>query len=87
MFNYGKLFADGNVVGIRDGIIDKIFVYQIKNRAIFEGKIDINCYKNEFLAYNETTIEYVIKLDDNGNITEKLFDRKRDMPKRPELKK
>ena len=99
MWDYDKLFAEGNIVGIKNCYRDKIF-----NSVIDESKgTDLFCgYKNDLLSFKNqrvdidyeikcgyTTdfeIQYIIHLDEHGNVVEKLFDREADMPKpMPEL--
>ena len=92
MWDYDKLFADGNVIGIKNCYRDKVFnnVVDVTTSVIWlEG------YKNEELSCEDqyvdvddkikhgyTTdfeIQYIIRLDEHGNVVEKLFDRERDM--------
>lgn len=74
MLDYNKLFALGNIVGIRD---------RKDNRITNEVIKDVNkylMYKNSGLsssAFKE--IQYIISIDTNGDIIEKIFDRNRDM--------
>lgn len=98
MWDYDKLFAKENVVGIKNCY--KNFIY---NQIIDfnENSFWVDCFKNNELscknqyAINDedgseyTTdfeIQYIIRLDEHGNVVEKLFDREVDMPKpMPEL--
>ena len=94
MWDYDKLFAEGNVVGIKNCYRDKVFnnVVDVTTSITWlEG------YKNEELSCKDqyvdvddkikhgyTTdfeIQYIIRLDKHGNVVEKLFDRERDMSK------
>lgn len=99
MWDYDKLFADGNIIGIKNCCRDEVFnnVVDVTTSVTWlEG------YKNEELACKDqyvdvddkikhgyTTdfeIQYIIRLDEHGNVVEKLFDRDRDMPRlMPEL--
>ena len=99
MWDYDKLFADGNIVGIKNCYRDKVFnnVVDVTTSVTWlEG------YKNEELSCKDqyvdvddkikhgyTTdfeIQYIIRLDKHGNVVEKLFDREVDMLKpMPEL--
>lgn len=87
MWDYDKLFAEGNIVGIKkpDGKIYHVDA-GAKQRNI---GVLAKCY-NDSLSFDtnngETFIQYIIRLDGHGNVVEKLFDRKRDMAKpMPEL--
>ena len=99
MWDYDKLFADENVIGIKNCYRDKVFnnVVDVTTSVIWlEG------YKNEELSCKDqhvdvddkikhgyTTdfeIQYIIRLDEHGNVVEKLFDRERDIQEpMPEL--
>lgn len=99
MWDYDKLFADGNIIGIKNCCRDEVFnnVVDVTTSVTWlEG------YKNEELACKDqyvdvddkikhgyTTdfeIQYIIRLDEHGDVVEKLFDREIDMPKpMPEL--
>lgn len=88
MWDYDKLFAEGNIVGltIEDG--ENVYNQVISNPDYWEDgqEINWNLYKNEKLSSCEETgfkfrIQYIIRLDEHGNVVEKLFDRERDMPK------
>lgn len=84
MWDYNKLFAEGNIVGIKksDGKIYNIDA-GIKQRNI--GVLS-KCH-NDSLSFGsndgENFIQYIIRLDEHGNIVEKLFDRDRDMEPEP----
>lgn len=84
MWDYDKLFADGNIIGIKDpkGIIYKK-ISSLKERHA--GSIRRFC--NDSLSFNavdgEHFINWIIQLDEYGNIIEKVFDRERDIPKNP----
>lgn len=99
MWDYDKLFADGNIIGIKNCYRDKVFNNAVD---ITTGVTWLEGYKNEELSCKDqyvdvddkikhgyTTdfeIQYIIRLDEHGNVVEKLFDRERDMPKpMPEL--
>lgn len=93
MWDYDKMFAEGNIVGltIEDG--EDVYNQVISNPDYWEDGQEINwdLYKNEKLSSCEETgfkfrIQYIICLDKHGNVVEKLFDRERDMAKlMPEL--
>lgn len=97
MWDYDKLFADGNIIGIKNCYRDEVFnnvVDITTNVNWLEG------YKNEELSFKHqyvdvddkikhgyTTdfeIQYIIRLDEHGNVIEKLFDREVDMKLEPE---
>lgn len=84
MWDYDKLFAEGNIVGFKHSDEDQICPY-----IIYE-KNDCMDYFNDSLCYKSkdfiSEIQYIIRLDEHGNVVEKLFDREEDMPKpMPEL--
>lgn len=93
MWNYDKLFAEDNIVGltIEDG--EDVYNQVVSNPDYWEDgqEMNWNLYKNEELSSCEETgfkfeIQYIIRLDEHGNVVEKLFDRDRDMPRlMPEL--
>ena len=99
MWDYDKLFADRNIVGIKNCYRDKVFnnVVDVTTGTswIEAYKNDELCYKDQYVDVDEiikhgyTTdfeIQYIIRLDEHGNVVEKLFDREGDMPKpMPEL--
>lgn len=93
MWDYDKLFAEGNIIGIKNCYRNKVY-----NTVVDEsiGIYWLEGYKNKQLCLKEqyvdddskvkhgyTTdfeIQYVVRLDEHGNVAEKLFDRDRDMP-------
>ena len=84
MWDYNKLFAEGNILGFKNNDENQIHPY-----IIYE-KNDCMDYFNDSLYYKSknfiSEIQYIIRLDEHGNIAEKLFDREKDMPKSmPEL--
>lgn len=88
MWDYDKLFAKGNIIGIKkpDGEIYHIDA-SAKQRNV--GVLS-KCY-NDSLSFDtnngESFIQYIMRLDEHGNVVEKLFDRERDMVESmPELK-
>lgn len=93
MWDYDKLFAEDNIVGltIEDG--EDVYNQVVSNPDYWEDgqEMNWNLYKNEELSSCEETgfkfeIQYIIRLDEHGNVVEKLFDREVDMPKpMPEL--
>lgn len=93
MWDYDKLFAEGNVVGLRNKQQNRIFPSPVCGREYWgkEWYVDWREYYNESLSTTEDKnqeytfeIMYVVCLDEHGNVAEKLFDRETDMPM-PEL--
>lgn len=94
MWNYDKLFADGNIIGIKNCYRDEVFnnvVDVTTSTSWLEAyKNDELCCKDqhvdvdEIIKHGYTTnfeIQYIIRLDEYGNVVEKLFNREKDMPK------
>ena len=96
MWDYDKLFAEGNILGIKNCYENFIF-----NQVIdfSEPTFWVECYKNNELIckgqyvvsdktkHSYTTdfkIQYIIRLDEHGNVVERLFDREKDMEPEPE---
>lgn len=85
MWDYDKLFAEGNIIGISPAKNKIINLVCSKLNHSIDGFYDF--YSNDDLSYKNIKIQYIIKLDEHGNIIEKLFDREKDMPNFiPELK-
>lgn len=95
MWDYDKLFAKDNVIGLKNVQQNRIFPSPVDRREYWgkEGYVDWRDYYNESLSTTEDKdqeytfeIMYVVRLDEHGNVVEKLFDRDVDMPKpMPEL--
>ena len=84
MWDYDKLFAEGNIVGISPAKNEVINLVCSKFNHNINGFRVL--YSNNDLSYENIKIQYIIRLDEHGNVVEKLFDRERDMPKpMPEL--
>ena len=99
MWDFDKLFAKGNVIGVKNCYKNKIFPTLIDN---ITSTTWLNIFKNNNLCCKDqyvhidgvvyTTdfeVQYIIRLDKHGNVVERLFDRERDIPKdepMPELK-
>lgn len=94
MWDYDKLFSEGNIVGIKNEVTKESGVYQIthskqlpKDAQYFQYGKYWDVFANTILARSDIFIQFIIRLDEHGNVVEKLFDRERDMPKpMPELK-
>lgn len=85
MWDYNKLFAEGNIIGISPAKNEIINLICSKLNHSIDGFHDF--YSNNDLSYENIKIQYIIRLDDHGNVIEKLFDREKDMPNfMPELK-
>lgn len=93
MWDYDKLFAEDNIVGLTIDNGEDVYNQVVSNPDYWEDgqEMNWNLYKNEELSSCEETgfkfeIQYIIRLDEHGNVVEKLFDRDRDMAKpMPEL--
>lgn len=84
MWDYDKLFAEGNVIGISPAKNEVINLVCSKFNHNINGFRDF--YSNNDLSYENIKIQYIIRLDEHGNVVDKLFDRDRDMPEpMPEL--
>lgn len=89
MWDYDKLFAEGNIVGLKNEVESRFCAYQItKDKELPREARYYNFgkrwddFKNANLARSVIFIQYIIRLDEHGNVAEKLFDRERDiMPK------
>lgn len=99
MWDYDKLFADGNIIGIKNCYRDEVFnnvvdvttstswleAYKNDELCCKDQRVDVD----EIIKHGYTTnfeIQYIICLDEHGNVVEKLFDRDTDIPRpMPEL--
>lgn len=83
MWDYDKLFAEGNIVGIRWTLTNtnNIETHIVRNRRDwhYPNETDWTIFWNAKLDSGVSTIQYIIRLDEHGNVVEKLFDRDRDM--------
>lgn len=86
MWDYDKLFAEGNIVGMKNLHNNKIYNHGIPNKNCWgdTNEVDWYCFENNNLKRNMLEIQYIIRLDEHGNAIEKLFDRERDMKPEPE---
>ena len=79
MWDYDKLFAKGNIIGLKDTKENKLYTHVVYKK---EDWMD---YFNNSLSYKPknvaSEIQYIIRLDEHGNVVKKLFDREIDMPK------
>lgn len=82
MWNYDKLFAKGNVIGLKETKENKLYTH-----VVYE-KEDWTDYFNNSLFYKPkniaSEIQYIIRLDEHGNVVERLFDREKDIKPEPE---
>lgn len=83
MWDYDKLFAEGNVVGLKNKHNNRIYNHGVSHTACWGDENEVNWYnfENDELKRNGFEIQYIIRLDEHGNVVEKLFDRDRDMKK------
>lgn len=88
MWDYDKLFAEGNIVGVKNEVEGRFGVYQItrdkelpREARYYNFGKRWDDFKNTNLARSVIFIQYIIRLDEHGNVAEKLFDRDRDMKK------
>lgn len=85
MWDYDKLFAEGNIVGVRWTLTNtnNIETHIVRNRRDwhYPNETDWTIFWNAKLNSGVSTIQYIIRLDEHGNVVEKLFDRDRDMKK------
>ena len=86
MWDYDKLFAENNIVGLTIEDDKEVYNQIVSNPDYWEDGKEINwgLYKNNQLSSCEETgfkfeIQYIIRLDEHGNVVEKLFDREKDM--------
>ena len=99
MWDYDKLFTDGNIIGIKNCYRDEVFNHVVD---VTTGVTWLESYKNEELSFKyqhvnvddkikhgyttDFEIQYIIRLNEHGDVVERLFDRERDMAKpMPEL--
>lgn len=80
MWNYDELFAEGNIVGVKNLKLNKITVESIDSNL--DKQFYIEDFGSETLDYffSNEIIQYIIRLDEKGNVIEHLFDREIDMP-------
>lgn len=83
MWDYDKLFAEGNIVGVRWTLTNtnNIETYIVRNRRDwhYPNETDWTIFWNAKLDSGVSMIQYIIRLDEHGNVVEKLFDREKDM--------
>lgn len=84
MWDYDKLFAEGNVVGIKNKLTNILNPTTVYDKSLWGniGYVDWRNYFNSnlsFISNYSFEIQYIIRLDEHGNVVEKLFDREKDM--------
>ena len=89
MWDYDKLFAKGNIVGVKNCYRNTISPTSIDNTTSTAWlnilKNNNLCCKDQYVNVDDVVyttdfeIQYIIRLDEHGNVVEKLFDRDRDM--------
>lgn len=84
-WDYDKLFAEGNIIGVK-------YFNSVGNHVVKQKKCwglnfvdDWEIFCNDELKAGLAIIEYIIRLDENGNVIERLFDRDKDEIEYPEL--
>lgn len=87
MWDYDKLFAEGNIVGLHNVREGETYGWTVVNKAYWNesGQINWQDYFNSNLSFDTGfylfEIQYIIRLNDKGQVAERLFDRDKDMPK------
>lgn len=80
MWDYDKLFAEGNIIGVKYGVNSSIEKYIVPPKdSISYYSINFNSFCNKQLKSGLCQIQYIIQLDEHGNVIKKLFDREKDM--------
>lgn len=96
-WDYDKIFAEGNIIGVKNVYRNKVFPFSVDEDSVkwlrnnYENE-ELSC-KNKHVVDNDVphsyrtdfNIQYVIRLDENGNISEKIFDRNKGIIEYPEL--
>lgn len=92
MWDYDKLFAEGNIVGLHNVRKGETYGWTVVDKSYWNqsGQINWQNYFNSNLSFDTGfylfEIQYIIRLDDKGQVAERLFDRDENMPKpMPEL--
>lgn len=88
-WDFDKLFDKNNVVGLKNMTNGKTYVHTVSNKSVnWKDYMNDKLSECRFVpAQNgqvEFRIQYILKLDENGEVAERLFDRRRDMM--PEIK-
>ena len=87
MWDYDKLFAEGNIVGLHNVREGETYGWTVVNKSYWHqsGQINWQDYFNPELSFDTGfylfEIQYIIRLDNKGQVAERLFDRDKDMPK------
>lgn len=95
-WNFDKLFADKNIVGIKNEYTGEVFPWLVDTLEESQNNLYNNLmqlYANDKLKYHsdcvcdegkeyatDFTIQYIISLNNDGTIKEHIFSRERDMP-------
>lgn len=82
MWDYDELFSEGNIVGLTQSIknITHNFIVFPKEQWGETNSVDWNLYKNENLEKFGFKIQYIIKINNKGEISKVIFNRERDLP-------
>ena len=87
MWDYDKLFAEGNIVGLHNVRKGETYGWTVVDKSYWHqsGQINWQDYFNSNLSFDTGfylfEIQYIIRLDDKGQVAERLFDRNKDMSK------
>ena len=87
MWDYNKLFAEGNIVGLHNVREGETYGWTVVNKSYWHqsGQINWQDYFNSNLSFDTGfylfEIQYIIRLDNKGQVAKRLFDRDKDMPK------
>ena len=87
MWDYNRLFAEGNIVGLHNVREGETYGWAVVNKSYWHqsGQINWQDYFNPELSFDTGfylfEIQYIIRLDNKGQVAERLFDRDKDMPK------
>lgn len=87
MWDYDKLFAEDNVVILKRIHDNSTFPSIVTHRTYWgnNGYVNWYDYLNNSLSFRNDEVGFeiqsIVRLDEHGNVIEKLFDRDRDMPK------
>lgn len=85
MWDYDKLFAEGNIVGLRNVREGETYGWTVVDKSYWHqsGQINWQDYFSPELSFDTGfylfEIQYIIRLDDKGQVSERMFDRDKDM--------
>lgn len=96
-WSFDKIFVNGNIIGVKNVYKNKVFPFSVDEDSIewlrnsYANK-ELSC-KNRHIVDGETrcsystdfNVQYVVRLDENGNVSKRIFDRDKDMIEYPKL--